>query len=238
MPPSLAGQPGILIGAHAPRVTMPAYRSTDHTRAITVRLALDRDGNGRADVTERLHGTWAVTWREMLRQIDAANLEREFESYVGHQVTAASLTSLHIDGQDDPNADLVLHYTFTAPGIATPRENGLVFEGVYPAELAGSFAQLPRRTTTLYQGEPLETSLDLTVTLPQGAHITEMPHGAQGDNPALHWSVRYENTADGFHFVRTISAPPSRVTPAQYAAFAQTARGIDTAESQRLVVGF
>jgi hypothetical protein len=238
MPPTLAGQPGILIDAHAPRVTMPAYRSADHTRAITIHLALDRDGNGRADVTERLHGTWAVTWRELLRQIDAANLEREFESYVGHQVTAASLTSLHIDGQDDPNADLVLHYTFTAPGIATPRENGLVFEGVYPAELAGTFAQLPRRTTTFYQAEPLETSLDLTVSLPPGASVAEMPRNASADDPALRWTVRYERTPDGFHFVRAISAPPARVTPDHYAAFANAARAIDTAESQRLVVRF
>ena len=238
IPPMLAGQPGIIIAAGAPRVRIPAYDSNDHRREITVRLAIDRDGNGRADVTERLHGSWAVTWREMLRQIDAANLEHEFESYVGHQVTAASLTSLHIDGQDDPNADLVLHYAFTAPGIATARDHGLVFEGVYPAELGPSLAQLPRRTTTLYDGEPLETTLDVTVSLPPGAHVTEMPHAASADTPALRWNVRYENTADGFHFARTISAPPARVEPARYEAFAAAARAIDTAESQRVVVRF
>ncbi len=238
LPPALAGQEGIVVVTGAPRVHLPAFDHTAHTRQITVRLALDREGNGRADVTERLHGTWAVTWREMLRHIDAANLEHEFESYVGHQVTAASLTTLHIDGQDDPSADLVLHYTFTAPGIATPRQNGLAFEGIYPAELGPSLAALPRRTTTLFNPEPLDTTLDVTVSLPAGARVTDLPRAAGGDVAGLRWSARYEPTPDGFRVVRTIVAPPGRVVPAQYAAFAGAARAVDTADGQRIDVRF
>ncbi|MEI8255798.1 MAG: DUF3857 domain-containing protein, partial [Deltaproteobacteria bacterium] len=238
IPPMLAGQEGIIVAPGAPRVHLPAFDHAAHTRQITVRLALDRDGNGRADVTERMHGTWAVTWREMLRHIEAANLEHEFESYVGHQVTAASLTSLHIDGQNDPNVDLVLHYTFTAPGVATQRDNGLVYEGIYSAELGPSLAALPHRTTTLYDPEPLDTTLDVTVSLPPGARVTELPSAAGSDVPGLRWSARYTATPDGFRVVRNVIAPPGRIAPAQYAAFATAARAVDTADGQRIVVRF
>lgn len=238
LPPTLAGQEGIVVAAGAPRVHLPAFDHAAHTRQITIRMTLDRDGNGRAVVTERMHGTWAVTWREMLRHIDAANLEHEFEGYVGHQVTAASLTSLRIDGRDDPSTDLVLHYTFTAPGIATPRDGGLVFDGIYPAELGPSLAALPRRTTTLYDSEPLDATLDLAVSLPPGAHVMELPRAAGGDVPGLRWTVRYDTLPDGFRVLRAIVAPPGRIPAGQYSAFSEAARAVDTADAQRIAIRF
>jgi hypothetical protein len=206
---------------------------------VAVQVHLAADGSARAEVTERLRGAWAISWREMLRQIDPANLEREFESYVGRQVTAASLTSLRIEGQDDLDADIVLRYAFTAPSVATPvdgQPQALSFEGMYLAELSPAYASLPRRSTTLYNSEALNASLDLSVALPAGARVAELPPSRNGAGPGVRWEARFERARDGFRFTRSVQIPPRRFTPEDYAAFAAQVRALDTIDTQRVLV--
>lgn len=236
LPPALAGQPALVIDRGAPRTRVPSLDLSAHRREITVRLMLERDGSARAEVTERLRGWWAISWRDSLRRIDPANLEREFESYVGRQVTAASLTSLRIEGKDDPYADVVLHYEFTAPSVASPSTNGLTFEGIYLAELGASYARVPQRTTTQYNAEPVDATLDLSVVLPPGARVTELPPARAGHAPGIEWSARYERTREGFRFRRWIRIPAGRIAPDDYSRFAAQVRAVDAADTQRVFI--
>jgi tetratricopeptide (TPR) repeat protein len=215
LPPAISGAPAIRLDARASRVQLPAAAET---------------------VTETLHGSWAVAWRGSLRNIDGANLEREFEGYVGRQVSAASLTSLAIEQRENPEHPLVMRYGFTAPDVASVSEGGeLSFEGVFPAELAPTYAARQQRTVPLYHPETVDATLDLRVTLPSGARA-ELPAPREVTAPGVRWSIRYETTAEGFRMVRRVVVPGGRVSASEYPQFAEAIRALDRAEQQRVTV--
>jgi thioredoxin-like negative regulator of GroEL len=236
IPPALAGQPALLLDARATRVTVPASPEGTHARVAEVALRIAEDGSASATVVERLRGSWAVSWRASLRGIDAANLEREFEGYIGRQVSAASLTSLSIEQREEPERDLVMRYAFTAPDVASVGPGGeLAFEGVFPAELAGTYAARPQRTVALYHPETVDATLDLRVSLPTGAR-PELPPAREASAPGVTWSVRYEPMAGGFRMLRRVLVPGGRVSAEDYPRFADAIRGFDRAEAQRVTI--
>lgn len=236
LPPAVAEQPAILLDANATRRMIPATPEGTHSRVAAVQMRLAEDGAASATVTETLRGSWAVSWRESLRRIDRANLEREFEGYVGRQVSAASLTDLGIDHREQPERDLVMRYSFTAPDVASASEGGvLAFEGVFPAELATAYAPRQRRTVGLYHPETVDSTLDLRVSLPVGARA-ELPQSHEENVPGARWSIRYEQTTDGFRVLRHVVVPGGRVSAQDYPRFAEAIRQLDRAEQQRVTI--
>lgn len=236
VPPALAGAEAILLVPGAPHEHLPALDLEAHGRALTVRLALSTDGSGRATVEERLRGYAATGAREAVRSMDVANRERQFEAYVGRMVAGASLEALDIAGVEDREADMVFRYTFRAPNLATPSGAQLAFEGMFQAEAARVYADTRERSVPMWNGDPVRATLDLTVTLPTGARVEELPPDAQGRVPGIAWSIRSERTAEGFHLARRVEIPTGRVTPEGYAAFAETARALDTADTRRITI--
>ncbi len=234
LPIALYGQEALLLEPGAPRDRVPEIAPTDHTRAVRMHVVLDREGRARVDAEERMHGTWAVSWRESLRQIDHANLEREFEAYVGRLVTAASLQRVNITGEDDPDADVVLRYSFTAPSLAVAESNGLRFEGVFHAELGPAYVPAPRRTTPQYNAEALFATLDMDVDLAPGMRVPHLPARREGHAPGIDWSIVFEPSPTGFRFHRVLRIPPGRVRAQDYARFATEIRAADAADAQRV----
>ncbi len=236
VPPALAGSEALMLSQGAPRERLPPLDLEAHGRTLTVRLALSGDGSGRAAVEERLRGYAATGAREAVRSMDAANRERQFEAYVGRMVAGASLESLEITGVDDREADMVFRYTFRAPNMATPAGSQLAFEGIFQAEAARVYADTRERSVPMWNGDPVRATLDLTVTLPTGARVDELPPDAEGRAQGIAWSIRSERTRDGFHLTRRVEIPTGRVTPEAYGSFAEQARALDTADTRRITI--
>ena len=236
IPPALAGAEALMLLERAPPDRLPALDLAAHGRTLTVRLALASDGSGRAVVEERLRGFAATGAREAVRSMDVANRERQFEAYVGRMVNGASLESLEIEGTDDRARDMVFRYVFTAPNLATPTGSQLVFEGMFAADAARIYAETDERSVPMWNGDPVRATLDLTVTLPQGARIEELPPDVEGRAPGIAWSIRSERTREGFHLVRRAEVPTGRVTAAQYGDFAAQARAFDAADHRRITL--
>lgn len=236
IPPALAGAEAVLLTAGSPREHLPALDLEQHGRALTVQLALSSDGSGRAVVEERLRGYAATGAREAVRSMDAANRERQFEAYVGRMVAGASLETFDVTGVEDREADMVLRYTFRAPNMATPSGAQLAFEGLFQAEASRVYADTRERSVPMWNGDPVRATLDLTVTLPAGARVEELPPDAEGRATGIGWSIRSERTRDGFHLARRVEIPTGRVTPADYGPFAEQARALDTADTRRITI--
>jgi hypothetical protein len=236
IPPGLAGAEALLLNADATREHLPALDLDQHGRSLRVQLTLGADGSGHAVVEERLRGYAATGARQVVRRMDAANRERQFEAYVGGMVAGASLESLAITGTDDREADMVFRYAFRAPGMATPSGNGLVFEGLFHAEAARIYAETQARSVPLWNGDPVRATLDLTVTLPSGAHTEGADYDEHGDAPGIRWSIRSTRTAEGFRIERRVDVPTGRVRVDDYAAFASQARALDAADSRRVQI--
>ena len=236
LPPALAGGDALVLVSGAPRETIPPLDLDAHGRTLTVRLALAADGSGRAVVEERLRGYAATGAREVIRRLDVANRERQFEAYVGGLVAGASLEALAITGGDDREQDMVFRYTFTAPDMARAVDGGLAFEGLFHAEAGRVYAEVRERTVPLWNGDPIRAVLDLTVTVPSGASVATLPPSLEGSAPGIAWSIAADRTADGFRLRRRVDIPTGRVSVTDYARFATEARALDTADTRRITI--
>jgi len=199
-----------------------------------VTLALDADGTGHATVVETLRGYAATGARAVLRRMNAANRTRQFEAYVGGMVAGASLESIAVEGVEDVEAPIVLRYAFSAPGVANRLGARLTFDGILHTEAARTWAEAPTRTVPLWNGDPVNASLELTVRLPAGARIEELPDAERGGAPGVTWSMRWARTGEGFRMERRVQVPTGRVGAADYGAFAEAVRALDTADTRRV----
>jgi predicted Zn-dependent protease len=236
VPPATAGGEAVMLSANTPRTRVPALDLNRHGRALRVELSLDADGSGRATVVETLTGYAATGARAALRRMDGANRTRQFEAYVGGMVAGASLASLEVEGVEDVEAPVVLRYAFTAPGLASRQGTRLTFDGIFHTEAARTWAETPTRTVPLWNGDPVNASMDLTVRVPAGAQLDEVPEAQTGEAPGVQWSMRWTRVDGGFRVDRLVRVPTGRVTVADYGAFAGAVRALDTADTRRVTM--
>lgn len=234
VPPATAGGDAIVLSDGAPRARVTSLDLARHGRSQEVALTLDADGTGHATVVETLRGYAATGARAVLRRMNAANRTRQFEAYVGGMVAGASLESLAVEGVEDVEAPIVLRYAFSAPGVANRLGARLTFDGILHTEAARTWAEAPTRTVPLWNGDPVNATLALTVRIPAGARIEELPDAEQGSAPGVTWSMRWARTADGFRMERRVQVPTGRVRVEDYGAFAETVRALDTADTRRV----
>jgi hypothetical protein len=109
---------------------------------------------------------------------------------------------------------------------------------MFHAEAARTWAELPTRSTPLWNGDPVNATLDLTVTLPTGAALDELPPAAEGAGPGVSWSIAWERQGDGrgFRLRRRVRLPTGRVAVADYPAFAESVRALDAADTRRAII--
>jgi len=235
-PSGLSGQTAIMIAAGAPHVTLPAADLSAHARVRTVHVKLDAEGDAQVEVTERMRGSWAIILRDRLRQIDEANMKQEFEEYVGGSVTGASLKDFKIEGMADRTQDVTLHYTFDVSGLAVRQGNTWVFGGMFAAEMSGGYAALRQRTVPTYNLDVVDETLDLTLDLPNGWRVQDVPAPAQGEATGVKWSMAITSAPHGVHIARHLAMPPGRLNPQQYVDFARQVRAFDHADQQQLEI--
>lgn len=234
VPPATAGGDAILLAEGAPRARVPALDLAKHGRALRVELTLDADGTGHAAVVETLRGYAATGARSVLRRMNAANRTRQFEAYVGGMVAGASLESLAVEGVDDVEAPIVLRYAFSAPGVGNRLGSRLTFDGIFHTEAARTWAETPTRTVPLWNGDPVNATLELTVRVPEGARVEALPDAAEGRAAGVNWSMRWTRAEGGFRVERRVQVPTGRVSVEDYAAFAEAVRALDTADTRRV----
>ena len=236
VPPATAGGDALLLTEGAPRTEVPALDLSQHGRGLQVSLRLDADGTGHATVVETLRGYAATSARAALRRMNESVRTRQFEAYVGGMVAGASLEQLTVEGVEDVEAPVVMRYSFTAPGVASRQGERLVFDGMFHTEAARTWAEAPTRTVALWNGDPVNATLELDVTLPAGARVDAVPEDESGEAPGTRWSLRWSRGSTGFSLRRAVEVPTGRVSVADYPRFAASVRALDTADTRRVLV--
>lgn len=236
VPPATAGGDALLLTEGAPRARVPPLDLSQHGRALRVDLRLDANGTGHAAVIETLTGYAATSARAALRRMNESIRSRQFEAYVGGLVAGASLESLAVEGVDDVEAPIVMRYAFSAPGMANRVGEHITFDGVFHSEAARTWAEAPTRTVPMWNGDPINAVLDLTVRVPAGGRVEALPEAESGEATGVRWSMRWRSHADGFTVRREVQVPTGRVRVEDYERFASAVRALDTADTRRVSV--
>ena len=233
VPPLLRGQEGLMLAPGAPRVRVPPAPASDELHEVVAEVHLGTGGAARVEVTETFRGAGASGWRGQLEEIPAAELERRFEQgYVARLLPGAELSTLGIEGRDNPDAPLVVKYTFTVADLGRRTGGRWLVPGLFPLQLGASLAPLASRTTP--QLVPNESDEHITLrfhaaeaSLPTPPAPTELrgPGGAT-------FAWRASRGAGTYTIDRRVQIPIQRVAPADYPALADFCRRADEAEAR------
>ena len=232
LPPSLRGQGALGLLAGAPRWTTPSDFAGGDSRRVAITLQLEESGGGRADVVETCRGAPAVAWRRILRQIPAAEIDQRFEQlYLGRIVSGAELVHLAIEGQEDPDAPLVLRYRWRARAVARRAGGRLLLPALYATVLSPDLARVPSRSLPMVVDDVVDMQLEAHVQPPSGFAIGDVPPDVrlEGGFGRFHAKLVVERDR-GLRLTRSLSMSPRRVPPERYPAFAGFCRSVDQAQ--------
>ena len=151
-------------------------------------------------------------------------------------VAGAPLEQRTVEGVAEAEGPGVMRDSFTAPGVASRQGERLVFDGMFHTEAARTWAEAPTRTVALWNGDPVNATLELDVTLPAGARVDAVPEDESGEAPGTRWSLRWSRGSTGFSLRRAVEVPTGRVSVADYPRFAASVRALDTADTRRVLV--
>ena len=148
----------------------------------------------------------------------------------------AHVTNLRIVGREDPEAPLVLEYTFEVAAIGRIQGDRWMIPPLYGVRLAPRFAELPARRTTQIVGA-IAADVRMRVIPPRGA-----PNPVPGADAALRGpgaaTVRVASQVGQSDTTVTsqVRVPLARIAPSDYAAFADFCRRADDALSRELSI--
>jgi hypothetical protein len=240
MPPVLHDQPALLLAEGAPAAKVSRGLLGPDSRHFAVKVALRAAGSARVDVVETLRGSDAVGWRAQLEQIPEAELNRRIEQdYVARLFPSASLVSLEISGREQSEPELRLHYVAEVSSLGRQVTGGLALAPLLPSELAANYARTAGRKTTELIPSPVRTTLEVSVTLPEGfaPPAASAPVSLAGKLPGQpSFAESLSVSSDAFKLERRLEVPPMRVDPPAYAALADFCRRVDAVEGREIVL--
>jgi len=232
LPSVLRGQEALGLAPGAPRWTTATEVPGGDSRQVAIEVELSAEGGGEASVVETCRGAPAVAWRRILRQIPVAEIDQRFEQlYLGRIVAGAELVNLQIEGQEDPEAPLVMRYRWRAPAVARRAEGRLLLPALYATLLSPDLARVPARSVEMIVDDVVDMRLAVRIRAPGGFSLdaTSPDVRIEGAFGRFRSSVRAEGEGT-IQLERSLAISPRRVDPERYPAFASFCRSVDQAQ--------
>lgn len=216
-----------------PRVVRtPAESGRREGRALDVRIRLGAGGEAEVEGEDRFDGSLGAGAKAALERLDQTARRQAVEQLLGRSFRGLSLADLRIEGEEDPEAPLVIRWKGTVPALA--RDAGvevLVEAPILASRLGARYVQRAERTTPLLLDAPEHATTRLTVTPPPGlAPRAGAPERLETPYGLFTRSERVEGGA----LVREerLEVARGRIQPAQYPAFAAFAGGVDQIQAR------
>lgn len=221
------------------RVTdVPWNHPTELALVERQRIVIDEDGGALLEIDARPTGELAVNLRAGL-EIEGER-KRRLERRFGNQfpgarvetVETSSLTNLNEPVRVEVRVQLPHYLDATREGIKLPPLTDYF-------GLGGAFADraTPRdRKFDLLLGNPLRSSLDVTVQLPPGHEIAHLPSPQKFESPFGSYSVQARVEGQSIRFQRDLEISAPRVPAEDYARFKRFVDDVEEARAQRILL--
>jgi tetratricopeptide (TPR) repeat protein len=237
VPAELRDQPAFLLVPGSPQATTAASGAID---GMTFEGSADlaKDGSARLELVESFAGKVAISMRNMLDKVPAAQLHDFVEQrLVGRSFPGAKVNKFRVDNKDELGEPVVLNVTGEIPALARPREHGMVLAPLFPMHLA-QLAPLPERQTPLLLGASSHVEVRFEIRVPEAISMpAAFPHAELRDGER---SVRVNdaNRGHAVEIVRTVDMPAGRVQPGEpYEQFRRFVEGADALLDREIVLG-
>jgi hypothetical protein len=217
------------------RIRTPGGSSGDG-REITLTFTLDTNGAAEGTGRDRSLGFEAAGLKDALERYDETQRKQAIESMLSRGLRGVELETLRIEGEAEVGGEATGVYGMR---VQLARKDGpqlFVPASLVPQALSRRWAQRAERTLPLLVDSAEKQTTRSEIALPAGFHLSTPPPPVALRTPfgEFSWNVREER---GRVVVQEAFAmPQQRVSPAQYAQFADFARRVDEAQNQELVL--
>jgi hypothetical protein len=202
-------------------------------RNVDVDLAADGSING--TVVENANGQRAALFRAELRRLSAPEYNRAIEGWISRGATGAKTAK--IDPKDDPDAGrFTLNVAFSARAYAQLMQDRLM---VFKPAVVGRLERLgftEGKRTEPYQINSESYSEKVTVKLPTGFTVDEVPEAAKVSVPFGSYSTTYEVISGQLVFTRTLLLKRSTIPASDYESVRKFFGQVHSAEQAPVVL--
>ncbi len=235
IPPWLADCEALVLPApgEAPSVDRTPASAGNDVKQTDLRMALAADGSGELTGAERYPGPLGARVKAQLEGMDASQRRQAIESVLSRSFQGIAVDQVSFEGEDDPDAPLVIRWHGRSPQLARRADGGLVVESTpLPANVAGRYVRLAARTTPLLLQSPERSAARIEILPPAGLRV--VPESPARMVTAFGAYERSDRSTDAGGGVRTerLDLERARIPPESYGEFAAFAAGVDAEEEQ------
>jgi hypothetical protein len=216
----------------APSVDRTPGPAGSDVKQDELRIALSQDGGGELSGTERYPGWLGAMLKAQLEPLDATQRRQAVESMLTRSFQGIAVAEASFEGEDDPDAPLVIRWRGRSPQLARPSNGGLVLESaLLPADLAGRYVRLATRATPVLLQTLERSAARIEIVPPAGLRVE-----AEAPSRLATPFGEYERTdrTEGGRLVRSerLEVGRARIPPDRYADFSAFAAAVDALQEQ------
>lgn len=238
LPSSLRDQPVVVLRPDPIETTTDAGGPPDRVSHRGL-ARLGKDGSATVELVSTFEGKLAIDLRGGIERLDDDRLNDVIEAKLVPQLLpGARLKKLEVRALDDLDAPLELVFSLEVSSFARPQGEALVASPPFGVRLA-PLVSLPSRQTPLLimGGLAIDTSVDFRVELPEGVDPPDAPEPLAVVDGPRRYEIADRVEGRSLRLVRSVSLPASRVSPADYPAFAEQLRKVGDRLERQLVFG-
>lgn len=217
----------------APSVDRTPAAAGGDVKETELRVALSPDGGAELSGAERYPGWTGAMLKAQLESLDATQRRQAIESMLSRGFQGIAVAEVSFEGEDDPDAPLVVRWRGRSPQLARPADGGLVFESALaPAGLAGRYVRLATRTTPLLLQAAERSAARIEIVPPAGMQVVAEPPARLASRFGLY--ERSDEPGAGGSLLRSerLELGRARIPPQTYAEFSAFAAGVDALQEQ------
>ena len=200
-------------------------------------LLLNESGDLEGKLTITYTGLEAVGRRNEERNEDEAGRKKFLEDSIKRSIPAA--TDPTLTNQPDWNnsaTPLVAEFTLKIPGWASPTGRRVLLPvGLFSAQEKHLFDHAGR-THPIYMEFPFQQVDDITVTVPTGWQIANLPPEHKQDGHIITYSLTMSNESGGLRLKRAMTVDFLLLDKQYYTALRTFFQGVKTSDDQQIVL--
>ena len=217
-------------------VRTPARGLVEDGRDVAVRIALRPDASAEISGTDTYRGALAAGAKAAVERLDPASRRQAVEAMLARSFRGLTVSEAAFEGEDDPEAPLVIRWRGTARDVMRATAAGAVLDGSpFAARLGARFVQVAARTTPLLVGQAERSTLRVEVVPPPG--LIARPEAGDSLTTPFGTYARSDHV-EGLVLVREerLVLARGRIAPERYPDFAAFAASVDAVQERPLAL--
>lgn len=218
-------------------VNTPLPKSSESRLEHVAKLRLTDDGNLEGTVKATYTGLEAVHDRQYGRNEDEIGRKTFLDDQMKHQLPVTA--EVEVEKQpdwSDPEAPLVAEYKLSVPGwAANAGKRMMIPMGVFTG-IEKHLFEHANRVHDVYVDYPYEKDDDVTIEVPQGWEVGNVPAPVQRDEQVIDYSLNVENNKTTLHLTRRLIWNFLLLDVKYYPALRNFFQAVRTGDEQQIVL--